>query len=44
MTVVNGRVVYDKKKDTLFDHIRPDGDRSAPPPDDYWPRSLGATK
>ncbi|MCH7924424.1 MAG: amidohydrolase family protein [Planctomycetes bacterium] len=43
-TVVNGRVVYDKKKDTLFDHIRPDGDRSAPPPDDYWPRTLGATK
>ena len=43
-TVVNGRVVYDKQKDTLFDHIRPDGDRDAPPPDDYWPRSLGATE
>ena len=40
--VVNGRVAYDKAKDTLFDHIRPDGDRDAPPPDDYWPRRLGA--
>ncbi len=41
-TVVNGRVVYDKQKDTLFDHIRPDGNQDAPPPDDYWPRRLGA--
>jgi imidazolonepropionase-like amidohydrolase len=41
-TIVNGRVVYDKAKETLFDHIRPDGDLDAPPPDDYWPRQLGA--
>ena len=41
-TVVNGRVVYDKQKDSLFDHIRPDGDLDAPPPDDYWPRRLGS--
>jgi len=43
-SVVNGRIVYDKQKDTLFDHIRPDGDLNAPPPNDYWPRSLGAAK
>ena len=41
-TIVNGRIVYDKSKVTLFEHIRPDGDRDAPPPDDYWPRQLGA--
>jgi len=40
-TVVNGKVVYDKAKDTLFDHIRPDGKLESPPPDDYWPRHLG---
>ena len=39
--VVNGRVAYDKQKETLYDHIRPDGDRDAPPPDDYWPKRLG---
>lgn len=41
-TVVNARVAYDKQKDTLFDHIRPDGNRNAPPPNDYWPRRLGS--
>ena len=40
-TVVNGRVVYDKQKDSLLDHIRPDGDRDAPAPSEYWPRRLG---
>ncbi len=40
-TIVNGRIAYDKQKDSLFDHIRPDGDRDAPPPPDHWPRSLG---
>jgi len=40
-TIVNGKVMYDKQKDTLFDHIRPDGDQDAPPPDDHWPRRLG---
>jgi len=39
--VVNGRVAYDKQEETLFSHIRPGGDRDAPPPDDYWPRRLG---
>lgn len=41
-TIVNGRIAYDKMKDTLFNHIRPNGDRNAPPPKDYWPRRLGA--
>jgi len=40
-TVVNGRVAYDKQKEGLYSHIRPDGDVNAPPPDDYWPRRLG---
>lgn len=40
--IVNGRIVYDKQKESLYDHIRPDGDTDAPPPDDYWPRRLGA--
>ncbi len=39
-TIVNGRIAYDKQKDSLLDHIRPGGDRDAPPPADYWPRSL----
>ena len=30
-----------KQKEALLDHIRPDGKRDAPPPPDYWPRSLG---
>lgn len=41
-TIVNGRIAYDKQKETLYSHIRPDGDRDAPPPDDYWPRRLAA--
>jgi adenine deaminase len=40
-TVVNGRIAYDKKKDSFFNHIRPDGNLDAPAPDEYWPRSLG---
>jgi len=40
-TVVNGRIAYDKQKDTLLSHIRPEGKLDAPPPPDYWPRSLG---
>ena len=40
-TIVNGRVVYDKDTDSLYDHIRPGGDRDAPPPDNHWPRKLG---
>ena len=40
-TVVNARVAYDKQKEGLYSHIRPEGDVNAPPPDDYWPRRLG---
>ena len=40
-TVVQGRVVYDKDKDSLLNHIRPGGRVDAPPPADYWPRRLG---
>ena len=40
-TVVNGHVMYDKEKETLYSHIRPDGDQDAPAPTDYWPRRLG---
>lgn len=39
-TVVNGRVVYEKAKDTLFAHIRPEGRRVVPEFDDQWPRRL----
>jgi len=41
-TVVNGRIAYDKEKDSLYKHIRPDEDRDKPAPTDYWPRRLGA--
>jgi len=40
VTIVNGRVVYDKSKDTLFAHIRPTGRREVPQFDDQWPRRL----
>jgi imidazolonepropionase-like amidohydrolase len=40
-TVVNGRIAYDKQQDSLLSHIRPGGDRDAPAPSEYWPRSLG---
>ncbi len=40
-TIVNGRIAYDKEKDTLFDHIRRGGDLEGPPPVDHWPRTLG---
>ncbi len=40
-TIVNGLIAYDKQKEGLLDHIRPDGKQDAPPPPDYWPRSLG---
>lgn len=39
-TIVNGHVMYDKEKETLYSHIRPGGDEDAPPPTDYWPRRL----
>ncbi|MGE3166484.1 MAG: amidohydrolase family protein [Planctomycetota bacterium] len=40
-TIVNGRIVYDRMKDTLLDHIRPPADPNAPPMIDGWPRDLG---
>ena len=40
-TIVGGRVAYDKQKDSLKSHIRPDGNLDAPAPSEYWPRSLG---
>lgn len=39
-TIVNGRIVYDKAKDTLFSHIRPAAEPEDDPTDDYWPRRL----
>jgi len=41
-TIVNGQIMYDKAKDTLLNHIRPDGDPNPPPPKDYWPKRLGS--
>ncbi len=40
-TIVNGRIAYDKEKDTLFSHIRPASPPEKDPADDYWPRRLG---
>ncbi|NOG55605.1 MAG: amidohydrolase family protein [Planctomycetes bacterium] len=40
-TIVNGRIAYDKDKESLFEHIRKGGDVDAPPPTDHWPRRLG---
>lgn len=40
--VVNGQIMYDKLEESLYDHIRPDGDLDPPPPNDHWPRRLGA--
>lgn len=39
-TIVNGRVAYDKSKETLFGHIRPEGKPAIPQFKDAWPRSL----
>jgi len=39
-TIVNGRVVYNKAKDTLYAHIRPEGRPEAAQFDDQWPRRL----
>lgn len=41
-TVVNGTVMYDKTKESLLRHIRPNGGEETPPPPDFWPRRLGA--
>jgi hypothetical protein len=40
-TVVNAQVMYDKNKETLLKHIRPDGGPDTPAPEDLWPRRLG---
>jgi hypothetical protein len=41
-TIVNGKVVYDKEKSSLFRHIRPRGGPKDEVPqfDDIWPRRL----
>ncbi len=39
--VINGKIQYDKMKEGLLDHIRPDGVEKPEPPDDHWPRRLG---
>jgi len=41
-TIVNGRIMYDKNKETLLNHIRPDGNINPPPPNDVWPKRLGS--
>lgn len=41
-TVVNGKVMYDKDKESLFRHIRPERSVETPAPEDLWPRRLGA--
>jgi imidazolonepropionase-like amidohydrolase len=39
-TIVNGRVAYDKAKDVLYSHIRPEGKAVPVEFDDLWPRRL----
>jgi hypothetical protein len=39
-TIVNGRVAYNKAKETLYAHIRPTGKPEVTPFDDQWPRRL----
>ncbi len=40
-SVVNGRLVYDKEKESLFGHIRPRGKAGTEPHPEYWPREFG---
>ncbi|MBK9120123.1 MAG: amidohydrolase family protein [Phycisphaerales bacterium] len=40
IAVVHGRVAYRKADETLFAHIRPQGERTLPEFDDQWPRRL----
>jgi len=38
-TIVNGKIVYDKEKESVFRHIRPrPGKEAEALPTDYWPR------
>ncbi len=37
-TIVNGRVAYDKKAESLFGHIRPRTPTTQPAPYKFWPR------
>lgn len=39
-TIVNGRVVYDKLKDTFYSYIRPEGRPEPVEFEDHWPRRL----
>jgi hypothetical protein len=40
-SIVNGRLVYDKEKESLFGHIRPRGKAGTEPHPEYWPREFG---
>jgi imidazolonepropionase-like amidohydrolase len=40
VAIVNGRVAYDKKKESLYRHIRPRGDVPKADPQ-WWPRPFG---
>lgn len=37
-TIVNGRVAYDKSKETLYGHVRPRSPSTQPAPYKFWPR------
>jgi len=39
--VVNGRIAYDKEKESLFAHIRPRGKEGTEAIPEFWPRDLG---
>lgn len=39
--VVNGRIAYDKEKESLFAHIRPRGKDGTEAIPEFWPRNLG---
>jgi len=39
--VVNGKVAYDKEKESLFAHIRPRGKEGTEAKPEFWPRDFG---
>ncbi len=40
-TIVNGRIAYDKEKESLFAHIRPRGKEGTEAIPEFWPRDFG---
>jgi|GEM_PF-257860 len=40
-TVVNGKIAYDKEKESLFAHIRPRGKAGTEAKPEFWPRDFG---